>query len=320
MFNNSEEVLKYISDEKVEYVDIRFCDLPGVMQHLTVPATRVRPGLHRRRHRVRRLVRPRLPGDQRVGHGAVPRRGHRAARPVPQAQDAQHELLRARPDHGRGLQPRPAQRGAQGRGVPGVDGRRRHLLLRCRGRVLHLRLRAVRHGGARELPPHRLRRGLVEHRPRGGRRQPRLQGQLQGRVLPGPAGRPLRRPARRHGHQPDQRRVQDRARPPRGGHRRPGRDQLPVQHPAALRRRPDAVQVHHQEHGLARGQDRHLHAEAALRRQRLGHARPPVAVEGRLAAVLRRGGLRRPVGHRRATTSAACCTTRRACWPSPTRR
>ena len=39
MFNNSEEVLKYISDEKVEYVDIRFCDLPGVMQHLTVPAT-----------------------------------------------------------------------------------------------------------------------------------------------------------------------------------------------------------------------------------------------------------------------------------------
>ena len=39
MFSNSEEVLKYISDEKVEYVDIRFCDLPGVMQHLTVPAT-----------------------------------------------------------------------------------------------------------------------------------------------------------------------------------------------------------------------------------------------------------------------------------------
>ncbi|MCU1660954.1 MAG: glutamine synthetase, partial [Pseudonocardia sp.] len=39
MFSNSEEVLSYISDEKVEYVDIRFCDLPGVMQHLTVPAS-----------------------------------------------------------------------------------------------------------------------------------------------------------------------------------------------------------------------------------------------------------------------------------------
>jgi glutamine synthetase len=38
VFSNSEEVLKFISDEEVEYVDIRFCDLPGVMQHLTVPA------------------------------------------------------------------------------------------------------------------------------------------------------------------------------------------------------------------------------------------------------------------------------------------
>ena len=41
MFNNAEELLRYISDESVEYVDIRFCDLPGVMQHLTVPATSV---------------------------------------------------------------------------------------------------------------------------------------------------------------------------------------------------------------------------------------------------------------------------------------
>ncbi len=39
MFNNPEEVFKYISDEGVEYVDVRFCDLPGVMQHLTVPAS-----------------------------------------------------------------------------------------------------------------------------------------------------------------------------------------------------------------------------------------------------------------------------------------
>ena len=39
MFENSDEALKYISDEGVEYVDIRFCDLPGVMQHFSVPAT-----------------------------------------------------------------------------------------------------------------------------------------------------------------------------------------------------------------------------------------------------------------------------------------
>jgi len=41
VFSNSEEVLRFISDEKVEYLDIRFCDLPGVMQHLTVPAAAV---------------------------------------------------------------------------------------------------------------------------------------------------------------------------------------------------------------------------------------------------------------------------------------
>ncbi len=39
MFANSDELLKYIKDERVEMVDIRFCDLPGVMQHFTVPVS-----------------------------------------------------------------------------------------------------------------------------------------------------------------------------------------------------------------------------------------------------------------------------------------
>ncbi|HEX7739731.1 MAG TPA: type I glutamate--ammonia ligase [Marmoricola sp.] len=39
MFNNSEELLKFISDEGVEMVDVRFCDLPGIMQHFTVPVS-----------------------------------------------------------------------------------------------------------------------------------------------------------------------------------------------------------------------------------------------------------------------------------------
>ncbi|GAB7038020.1 MULTISPECIES: type I glutamate--ammonia ligase [Catenuloplanes] len=37
MFANSEELLRYLKDEDVKFVDIRFCDLPGVMQHFTVP-------------------------------------------------------------------------------------------------------------------------------------------------------------------------------------------------------------------------------------------------------------------------------------------
>ena len=64
-------------------------------------------------------------------------------------------------------------------------------------------------------------------------------------------------------------------------------------------------------------QDGHVHAEAALPGQRLGHARAPVAVEGRRAAVLRREGLRRVCPTWRAGTSAACSRTRRRCSRSP---
>ncbi|WP_125610887.1 type I glutamate--ammonia ligase [Specibacter cremeus] len=38
MFKNADEVLKFIKDEDVKFVDIRFTDLPGVQQHFNVPA------------------------------------------------------------------------------------------------------------------------------------------------------------------------------------------------------------------------------------------------------------------------------------------
>ena len=38
MFNTADEVLKFIKSEDIEFVDVRFCDLPGVMQHFNVPA------------------------------------------------------------------------------------------------------------------------------------------------------------------------------------------------------------------------------------------------------------------------------------------
>jgi glutamine synthetase len=37
MFTNPDEVSRYISDNDVKFVDVRFCDLPGIMQHFTVP-------------------------------------------------------------------------------------------------------------------------------------------------------------------------------------------------------------------------------------------------------------------------------------------
>lgn len=37
MFQSAEDARKFISDLDVKFVDVRFCDLPGIMQHFTVP-------------------------------------------------------------------------------------------------------------------------------------------------------------------------------------------------------------------------------------------------------------------------------------------
>ena len=39
MFKDAAELLAYIKKENVEYVDVRFCDLPGIMQHFNAPAS-----------------------------------------------------------------------------------------------------------------------------------------------------------------------------------------------------------------------------------------------------------------------------------------
>ncbi len=44
MFSNSDEVVDFIDREGVQYVDVRFCDLPGVQQHFTIPASEFKSG------------------------------------------------------------------------------------------------------------------------------------------------------------------------------------------------------------------------------------------------------------------------------------
>jgi glutamine synthetase len=39
MFSTAEEVLRFIAEENVEFIDVRFCDLPGTIQHFTVPVS-----------------------------------------------------------------------------------------------------------------------------------------------------------------------------------------------------------------------------------------------------------------------------------------
>ncbi len=71
--------------------------------------------------------------------------------------------------------------------------------------------------------------------------------------------------------------------PPRGG-AGAERARLPLRHAREDRRQRAEVQVHAAQRRPQLRQVADLHAEAALRRQRLGHAHPPVDLEGQQAA------------------------------------
>ena len=166
MFANSDELLKYIKDEGVEMVDVRFCDLPGVMQHFTVPVSSFDQSVF----------------DDGLNFDGSSIRGFQAIHesdmslfpdpttayldPFRIGQDAGRELLHPRPAHRRGLLPRPAQHRAQGDGLPLQHRHRRHGVLRAGGGVLRLRQRAVRDQAEHRLLRDRLRGRRLEHRPR----------------------------------------------------------------------------------------------------------------------------------------------------------
>ena len=162
------------------------------------------------------------------------------------------------------------------------------------------------------VPPGRLGGGHLEHRPRRGP-EPRATSPAPRRATS--RSRPwttTRTCARRCSPTLIALGIDGRAAPPRGGVRRPGRDRHALRHPADHGRQADDLQVRGQERGAGVRQDGHLHAQAAVRGQRLGHAHPPVAVEGRRAALLlaRRATPACPTSA--AGTSAACSRTRRA--------
>ena len=132
-----------------------------------------------------------------------------------------------------------------------VDRHRRHRVLRRRGRVLRLRRRALRDQAERRLLLHRLHRG-APGTPAARRRAATAATRPATRAATSPSRRSTTSPtcATRCASTSTTVGLERRAQPPRGRHRRPGGDQLPVQHAAAVRRRHDEVQVHRQEHRL----------------------------------------------------------------------
>ena len=219
-----EEVLAMVKDEGCEFVDLRFSDLPGVMQHVTIPASVLSEDHFTDGHGFDGSS---VRGFQEIQESDMvlitdPNTPY--IDPFMKRKTAVIHCYVADPVTGESYSPRPPLRRPEGRGLPEVDRHRRHRLLRPRGRVLRLRRRALRHQAATELLLRQLDRGPVEHRRRGAGREPLVQAPHQAGLLPGSADGPLPGPALRHVGGPARRRHRDRAAPPRGRLRRPGRD------------------------------------------------------------------------------------------------
>ena len=71
------DIISFIQKEKIEVIDLRFMDFPGLWQHFTIPGPQARRGRLREGPGLRRLQHPRLAGDQRERHA------RRAGRPTP---------------------------------------------------------------------------------------------------------------------------------------------------------------------------------------------------------------------------------------------
>ena len=222
---NSDELLKYIKDEGVEMVDVRFCDLPGVMQHFTVPVSSFDQSVF----------------DDGLNFDGSSIRGFQAIHEsdmslFPDPTTAYLDPFRTAktlvvnffihdPLTGEAYSrdPRNIARKAKAYLASTGIGDTAYFAPEAEFYVFdNVRFETK---AERRLLRHRLRGRRLEHRLARGQ-QPRLQGAVQGRLLPGRAVRPLRRAARRDGHRAGELRPQRRARPPRGRHRRPGRDQL----------------------------------------------------------------------------------------------
>ena len=196
MFKDSSEVLKFIKDEDVKFLDIRFTDLPGVQQHFNIPASTVDEEFF--------TVGQLFDGSSIRGFANIHESDMQLIPDVSTAYVDQFREAKTlimifdiyNPRTGEIYHKDPRQVAKKAEKYLASTGIARHRVLRARGGVLHLRRRPLRSEAELELLQRGLRGGRLEHRPRGRGRQPRQQDALQGRLLSGQPRRQDRRPPR----------------------------------------------------------------------------------------------------------------------------
>ena len=223
----------WCKDEGIEIVDVRFVDLPGLMQHFSVPAHALTEDVF----------------EEGFGFDGSSIRGFQEIQEsdmllMPDPNTAvidpfrEHKTLNLNCFVRDPMTLEPYSRDPryvahEGRGLPEDDRPRRHLLLRARGRVLHLRRRPVLPGPAL-TPSTRSTRSRGTGTAGGRTKGPNLGYKIrpEGGLLPRSPGGPLPGPALRDDPHHGAPRHRDRGAAPRGGHRRPGRDRHALRHAA----------------------------------------------------------------------------------------
>ena len=288
------EVLEFAKKHDVKFVDLKFIDLPGIWQHTTVPIQQLKED------------------SSRTASGSTARRSAAGSRSTPPTccssptpttaridPFTQYPTLSlicnvVRSDHEGAVLARSAQHRAKAE---------KYLKSTGIADVCYFGPEAeffvfddVRYDSQPNQAFYFL--DSVEGRWNTGREEfPNLGYKPRTRAATSRSRRPTRSPtcAPRWCTTMQDERHRGRDAAPRGRDRRPVRDRHELQAAARDGRQAHVVQVHRQERRAPQRQDGDVHAEAALRRQRHGHALPPVALEGRQAA-LRRRRLRGPVG------------------------
>ena len=242
--SDKKSVLKSLKDDDIAYVDLRFCDPKGKLQHVTVISELVDEDFLDEGFM--------FDGSSIAGWKSIEKSDMKLmADPASAYVDpffAEKTLCLhcsvLEPDTNEPYERDPRGTAREGRGLPEADRHRRHLLLRPRGGVLHSRRRALLEQAEQgQLRDRRGRRRLEHrHRLRDGQHGP--PPRRQGRLLPAAAGR--RRPGhpRRDALDDEADGDEGRQAPPRGGvaAARAGPD-LRLAHPAG-RQHPE-VQVRH---------------------------------------------------------------------------
>ena len=144
MFTSSDEVLNYIKKEGVEFIDVRFTDLPGQQQHFNVPAATLPDDFF--------TEGAMFDGSSIRGFAAIHKSDMKL---IPDVTTAYVDPFRAaktlnvafsivEPRTGEPYERDPRQVATKAEEWLQDHRHRRHRLLRPRGRVLRLRRRALR--------------------------------------------------------------------------------------------------------------------------------------------------------------------------------